>query len=53
MLSLMWNLRNKIKGQKGKRERDVLRNRLLKIENKLMVTREEVSGGMDEIGDEG
>ena len=34
-----------------KRERDKPRNRLLTIENKLMVTRGEVGGGMGEIGD--
>ena len=37
---------------KGKREREKPRNRFLTIENILMVTREEVDGGMGEIGDE-
>ena len=40
---------NKQRGQK--RERDKSRNRLLSIENKLMVIRGERSGQMDEIGD--
>ena len=48
----MWNLRSKT--SKGKREREresrKPRNRLLTIENKLMVTRGEVSRGMGEIG---
>jgi len=41
------------KGKKRKREieRDKPRNKLLTTENKLMVTRGEVSGGMGEIGD--
>ena len=36
---------------KGEKKGDKPRNRLLTIENKLMVTREEVGGGMGEIGD--
>lgn len=41
----MWNLRNKTNEQrKRKRERNKPRNRLLTIENKLMVTRREVVG---------
>ena len=39
MISLMWNLRNKTSEQRGKRESDKPRKRLLTIENKLMVTR--------------
>ena len=36
----MWHLRKKTDEQKGKeREREKARNRLLSIENKLMVTR--------------
>ena len=46
----MWNLRNKTNEQREK-ERGKPRNRLLTIENKLMVTRGEVGGGMGEIGD--
>ena len=42
----MWNLRNKTKEQKKKRERGKPRNRLLTIENTLMVTRREVGEGM-------
>ena len=34
-----------------RRERGKLRNRLLTIENKLMVTRREVGGGMGELSD--
>ena len=46
----MWSLRNKIsKGEK--REGDKARNRLLIIENKLMVTRRGRGGGMGETGD--
>ena len=41
----MWNLRNKIKKKK-----ETPKNRLLPIENKLMVTREEVNEGMGETG---
>ena len=33
------------------REREKQKNRLLTIDNKLMVTREEVGGRMGEIGD--
>ena len=39
MMSLMWNLRNKTNEQREKREREKPRNRLLTIEDKLMVTR--------------
>jgi len=41
-------LRNKTIKQKGKkeRERDKARNKLLTIENKLMVTSGEMGGGM-------
>ena len=46
----MWNLRHKTsKGENNKTEKS--RNRLLTIENKLMVVRREVSEGMGEIGD--
>ena len=43
----MWNLRNKTNEQREKKERekDKPGNRLLTIENKLMVTRGEVGGG--------
>ena len=52
----MWNLRNQTNEQRKKnkdreRERDKPRNRLLTIENKVMITREGVGGWMDEIGD--
>jgi len=43
----VWNLRNKINEQRGKkreREREKPRSRLLIIENKLTVTRGEVGG---------
>ena len=47
----MWNLRIKTMS-KGKRERDKPRNRLWRtLENKWMVTRGEVGGGMGKIGD--
>ena len=39
----MWNLGNK---QRGKREGGKPRNKLLTIENKLMVTSREVGGGI-------
>ena len=39
------------KWAKGKRERDKPRNRLLTTENKLMVTKREVGGGMGEKSD--
>ena len=39
------------KGKNKKRERDKPRNRLLTIENKLMVTRGEEGGEIGEIGD--
>ena len=42
----MWNLRNNTNGPRGKKERGKLRNRLLTIKNKLMVTRGEVCGKM-------
>ena len=43
----MWNLLNKTNEQNGgkKRERIITRNRLLTIENKLIVTRGEVDVG--------
>ena len=50
MISLVWYLKNKANKQRGKK-RGKPRNRLLTIENKLMVTGREVGGGMDEIGD--
>ena len=49
----MWNLRNK--GARGKKEKERETDRQTKkqtvnyIENSLMVTRGEVSGGMNEI----
>ena len=47
----MWNSRNKTNEKReGKGERSKPRNRLLTIENKWMVTRGEVDGGMSEIG---
>ena len=42
-----WNLRNKTR---GKKEKGKPRKILLTIENKLMVTRGEVNGGMGERG---
>ena len=47
MISLMWNLRNKTNKQREKKreKRDKSGNRLLTIENKLMVTRAEVGEG--------
>ena len=47
----MWNLRNKTNDHRGMKERGKPRNRLLTIENKLMVAREEVGGRMGKIGD--
>ena len=47
----MWSLWNRTNKQKGKKKKDKSRNRLLAIENKLMVTRGEVGGGMGEIDD--
>ena len=44
-----WNLRNKTNEKRKKREREKPGNRLLTLENKLMATRREVSGGMGEI----
>ena len=44
----MWNLRNKM--NKGKWDKP--ENRLLNIENKLLVIRGEVGEGMSEIGEE-
>ena len=44
MISLMWNLRNKTNEQRKKRQKQT-KNRLLTIENKLMVTREMRVGG--------
>ena len=53
MISLMWNLRNKTNKQREKKreKRDKSGNRLLTIENKLMVTRGEVGGGTSQTGD--
>ena len=44
----MWNLRHKTNKQmeKKNRERGTPRNRLLTVENKLMVTREKVGRGV-------
>ena len=42
----MWNLRNKAKEQRKKRERNKLRNRLLTTENKQRVTIGEVVKGI-------
>ena len=50
MISLMWNLRTKTNEQR-KRKRDKARNRLLTLENKLMVTRRQVGRGMGIIGE--
>ena len=41
----MWELRNKTKRER-ERERDEPRNKLLTLENKLVVSRGEVDGGM-------
>ena len=49
----MWNLRNRTNEQRRKKERDKPRKRFLTLENKVMVTRGEVGGGMGEIGDGG
>ena len=50
MISFVWNLKNK--WEEREREREKTSNRLLTIENKQMVTREEEQGGkMGEIGD--
>ena len=43
-ISLIWNLRNKTRSHRGKKERGKPRNRLLTIENKQMVTRGVVEG---------
>ena len=52
LISLMSNLRNnKNEQRKKKRETDKSRNSLLTIENKLMVARGEMGGGMAERGD--
>ena len=53
----MWNLRNKIDDRgggwgMGGKERGKPRTRLLTLQNKLMVIREEGGGGMSEIGEE-
>ena len=45
----MANLRNKTNKQRKKREKDKPRNRLFVLENKLIVTRGAVEGGMGEI----
>ena len=50
----MWNLRNKTKDQSGEEERggrDQPRNRLLTMENKLMVIVGQGGRGNGEIGD--
>lgn len=47
----MWSLRNKTKEHRERKQRGKLRNRLLIIEVKLMVTIGEVGEGMDKIGD--
>ena len=48
----MWILRNKtVNKEKKKRERKTNQETLLITGNKLMVTREEVGGGMGEIGE--
>ena len=50
----MWYLRNKTdepRGAKRERVRGKPRNRLLTLDNKLLVTRGEVGGGMRERGD--
>ena len=41
----MWNLRNKSKNKGEKNNTDTPRNRLLTVENKLMVTRGEMGRG--------
>ena len=46
----MGNLRNKTNEQRKKRERDKPRNRLLTLENKLMVTRGEIGWGESQTG---
>lgn len=52
-LTHMWNLRNQTdeQGKKREKERDKPRNRPLTIENKLIVIKGEVGGGMREIDD--
>jgi len=45
----IWNLRNRTHEQRGKKGNP--RNRLLTIENKLVVTRGEMGRGMGEVGD--
>ena len=59
MISLMWNLRNtpspkkqtnKSKQREKEREGEKPRNIVLTIENKLLVTKGEVGGGMGKIG---
>ena len=49
-ISLIWNLRNKT-GKYSGGNRGKPRNRLLTMENKLMVTRGQVGRLMGEIGD--
>lgn len=46
----MWKLRNNTNEQQ-QQKRDRQNSRLLKTENKLVVTRGEVSGGMGEVGE--
>ena len=45
-------IRGKESEREREREREKPKNKLLTIENKLMVTREKVDGVMGEIGDE-
>ena len=47
----IWNVRNKTDEQSWEKKRGKPGNRLLTIENKLMVTGGEVSGGIGEIDD--
>ena len=47
----MWNLINKTSKQRRKWEKSKPRNIPLATENKLMVTRGEMGGGIGEIGD--
>ena len=47
MISLMWSLRNK----RTKKKRDKQKTRLLTLDNKLTVTREDAGNGIGETGD--
>ena len=52
MTSLMWNLRNKTSKQREKkREEGKPKNRVLRVESKLIITRGEADGELGEIGD--